>query len=129
AGSRMRSDPPRPADSVDRPALVPRRRILTAGGSGREPAHHGTAHVSGDSRTVRAPDRSGHQRLLFVSLRGGGGEADMIDDDVKLGANVRIFSRDLVNLFGCEIGDGTFIVPFVEVQVGTVVGPHYTVEI
>ena len=52
----------------------------------------------------------------------------MIDDDVKLGANVRIFSRDLVNLFGCEIGDGSFVGPFVEITRGTVVGRNCKIE-
>jgi len=52
----------------------------------------------------------------------------MIDDDVKLGANVRIFAPDLVNLFGCEIGDGTFIGPFVEITRGTVVGRNCKIE-
>jgi acetyltransferase-like isoleucine patch superfamily enzyme len=52
----------------------------------------------------------------------------MIDDDVKLGANVTIFSPDLVNLFGCEIGDGTFIGPFVEITRGTVVGRNCKIE-
>ena len=52
----------------------------------------------------------------------------MIDTDVKLGANVTIFSPDLVNLFGCEIGDGTFIGPFVEITRGTVVGRNCKIE-
>jgi acetyltransferase-like isoleucine patch superfamily enzyme len=52
----------------------------------------------------------------------------MIDDDVKLGENVRIFARDLVNLFGCEIGDGTFVGPFVEITRGTIVGRNCKIE-
>lgn len=52
----------------------------------------------------------------------------MIDDDVKLGENVRIFARDLVNLFGCEIGDGSFVGPFVEITRGTIVGRNCTIE-
>jgi UDP-2-acetamido-3-amino-2,3-dideoxy-glucuronate N-acetyltransferase len=39
-----------------------------------------------------------------------------------LGRNVRIHLPDLVNLYGCSIGDGTRIGPFVEVQVGAVIG-------
>jgi UDP-3-O-[3-hydroxymyristoyl] glucosamine N-acyltransferase len=31
----------------------------------------------------------------------------MIAKDVVLGENVRIFQPDLVNLYGCSIGDGT----------------------
>ena len=48
----------------------------------------------------------------------------MIDDDVKLGKDVRIFNRDLVNIFGCEIGDNTFIGPFVEITRGVVIGKN-----
>lgn len=52
----------------------------------------------------------------------------MIDDDVKLGENVRIFDRNLVNIFGCEIGDGTFIGPFVEITRGTFIGKNCKIE-
>jgi UDP-2-acetamido-3-amino-2,3-dideoxy-glucuronate N-acetyltransferase len=52
----------------------------------------------------------------------------MIDDDVKLGKNVRVFAPELVNLFGCEIGDGTFIGPFVEITRGTIVGRNCKIE-
>ncbi len=52
----------------------------------------------------------------------------MIDDDVKLGANVKIFSPELVNIFGCEIGDGTFVGPFVEITRGTVIGRNCKIE-
>ena len=52
----------------------------------------------------------------------------MIDADVKLGKNVRIFAPELVNVFGCEIGDDTFVGPFVEITRGTVVGRHCMIE-
>jgi acetyltransferase-like isoleucine patch superfamily enzyme len=52
----------------------------------------------------------------------------MIDADVRLGANVKIFSPELVNIFGCEIGDGTFVGPFVEITRGTVVGRNCKIE-
>ena len=39
-----------------------------------------------------------------------------ISADVKLGAGVRILHPDLVNLYGCSIGDETRIGSFVEVQ-------------
>jgi UDP-2-acetamido-3-amino-2,3-dideoxy-glucuronate N-acetyltransferase len=52
----------------------------------------------------------------------------MVDADVKLGKDVRIFSRELVNLFGCEIGDGTFVGPFVEITRGTIVGRNCKIE-
>lgn len=44
----------------------------------------------------------------------------MIASDVKLGAGVKIY--DFVNLYGCEIGDGTKIGTFVEVQKGVKIG-------
>ena len=43
-----------------------------------------------------------------------------ISPDVKLGRGVRIFS--FVNLYGCEIGDGSMIGAFVEIQRGARVG-------
>ena len=46
----------------------------------------------------------------------------LIADSVKLGKNVRIFQPDLVNLYGCSIGDGTKIGAFVEVQAGAAIG-------
>jgi acetyltransferase-like isoleucine patch superfamily enzyme len=46
----------------------------------------------------------------------------MVDPDVVLGANVRIFNPDLVNLYGCRIGDRTEISPFVEITRGVVIG-------
>ncbi len=52
----------------------------------------------------------------------------MIDPDVKLGRNVRIFDPALVNLFGCEIGDHTFIGPFVEITRGVVIGRGCKIE-
>ena len=41
---------------------------------------------------------------------------------VKLGAGVQIFQPDLVNLYGCEVGDETRIGAFVEIQKGARVG-------
>jgi len=45
-----------------------------------------------------------------------------IADDVKLGKNVKIYN--FVNLYGCEIGDGTKIGTFVEIQKGATVGKN-----
>ena len=42
--------------------------------------------------------------------------------DVKLGKNVEIPYPELVNLYGCEIGDDCFIGPFVEIQEGVRIG-------
>jgi acetyltransferase-like isoleucine patch superfamily enzyme len=52
----------------------------------------------------------------------------MIDSDVILGKNVRIFNSDLVNLFGCRIGDNSFIGPFVEITRGVSVGSSCIIE-
>jgi len=46
----------------------------------------------------------------------------MITPDVRLGKDVRIFQPDLVNLYGCEIGDETKIGAFVEIQKGVLIG-------
>lgn len=52
----------------------------------------------------------------------------MIDPDVQLGRNVKVFAPDLVNLFGCEIGDDSFIGPFVEITRGVIVGQRCKIE-
>jgi acetyltransferase-like isoleucine patch superfamily enzyme len=43
-------------------------------------------------------------------------------NDVKLGRDVRIFHPELVNLYGCSIGDETKVGTFVEIQKGVAVG-------
>ncbi|OWY64124.1 N-acetyltransferase [cyanobacterium TDX16] len=45
-----------------------------------------------------------------------------VKDDVKFGKNVKVFHPQLVNLYGCTIGDDTKIGTFVEIQKNTVVG-------
>jgi UDP-2-acetamido-3-amino-2,3-dideoxy-glucuronate N-acetyltransferase len=45
-----------------------------------------------------------------------------IREDVKLGKEVRIPQPELVNLYGCVIGDQTMIGAFVEIQSGAWVG-------
>ena len=45
-----------------------------------------------------------------------------IASDVRLGDGVRIFQPDLVNLYGCEIGDDTKIGAFVEIQKNALIG-------
>ena len=42
--------------------------------------------------------------------------------DVQVGRDVRIFHPDLVNLYGCVVGDETRIGTFVEIQVGAKIG-------
>ncbi|MDZ7336951.1 MAG: N-acetyltransferase [candidate division KSB1 bacterium] len=49
-----------------------------------------------------------------------------IAPDVKLGRDVKIY--DFVNLYGCEIGDGSQIGPFVEIQRGAVIGNRVKVQ-
>jgi UDP-2-acetamido-3-amino-2,3-dideoxy-glucuronate N-acetyltransferase len=46
----------------------------------------------------------------------------MIDADVILGRDVVIFNPEQVNLFGCNIGDRSFVGPFVEITRGVVIG-------
>ncbi|UPK29787.1 acyltransferase [Bradyrhizobium sp. 195] len=45
-----------------------------------------------------------------------------ITEDVKLGSDVRIFHPELVNLYGCVVGDETRIGAFVEIQAGAKIG-------
>jgi acetyltransferase-like isoleucine patch superfamily enzyme len=49
-----------------------------------------------------------------------------ISDDVVLGEDVSIVA--FVNLYGCRIGDGTRIGPFVEIQAGATVGARCKVS-
>lgn len=46
----------------------------------------------------------------------------MIAPDVALGNDVVIHHPELVNLYGCSIGDGSKVGSFVEIQKGAVVG-------
>jgi acetyltransferase-like isoleucine patch superfamily enzyme len=46
----------------------------------------------------------------------------MINQDVQLGEGVIIFHPYLVNLYGCQIGAGTKIGSFVEIQKGASIG-------
>jgi len=54
------------------------------------------------------------------------GKFCLIADDVKLGRDVAIYN--FVNLYGCEIGDGTKIGSFVEIQKGARVGRNCKVS-
>lgn len=45
-----------------------------------------------------------------------------ITKDVQIGREVRIFHPELVNLYGCSIGDETRIGSFVEIQAGATIG-------
>lgn len=52
----------------------------------------------------------------------------MITDDVKLGKNVKIYHPKLVNLYGCEIGDGCSIAAFVEIGKGVRIGKRVKIQ-
>ena len=54
------------------------------------------------------------------------GSHQVIADDVKLGEGVRLSS--FINLYGCDIGDGTTIGAFVEIQRGAKVGARCKVS-
>jgi len=45
-----------------------------------------------------------------------------ISDSVTLGVDVKIFHPQLVNLYGCTVGDETKIGAFVEIQAGAEIG-------
>ena len=45
-----------------------------------------------------------------------------VADNVQLAEGVKIFHPDLVNIYGCSVGEGTTIGPFIEIQAGVVVG-------
>jgi UDP-3-O-[3-hydroxymyristoyl] glucosamine N-acyltransferase len=53
------------------------------------------------------------------------GDFVRIASDVKLGNDVRIYA--FVNLYGCEIGDGSKIGTFVEIQKGARIGRNVKV--
>lgn len=46
----------------------------------------------------------------------------MIAEDVFLGKDVIVFHPDLVNLYGCHIGDGSKVGAFVEIRRGVQIG-------
>ena len=46
--------------------------------------------------------------------------------DVKFGEGVKVVAP--CNLYGCEIGDGTFVGPFVEIQKGAKIGRRCKVQ-
>ena len=52
----------------------------------------------------------------------------MVDNDVILGDNVKIFDEKLVNIFGCTISDNSFLGPFVEITRNTKIGKNCIIE-
>jgi len=49
-----------------------------------------------------------------------------IASDVKLGKDVQL--NDFINLYGCTIGDGTKIGPFVEIQKNALIGKNCKIQ-
>lgn len=52
----------------------------------------------------------------------------MIREDVKLGKGVTIYHPELVNLYGCEIGDHTKIGAFVEIRKQVKIGKNCKIQ-
>lgn len=52
----------------------------------------------------------------------------MIAPDVKIGKNTKIFHPELVNIYGCTIGDNCKIGTFVEIQKGVKIGNNVKVS-
>lgn len=46
----------------------------------------------------------------------------------KVGRNVKIPFPDLVNLYGCEIGNNSFVGPFVEITRGVIIGKNCRIQ-
>ncbi len=51
-----------------------------------------------------------------------------VTKDVVLGTGVRIFHEDLVNLYGCTVGDASKIGAFVEIQKNAAIGANCKVS-
>jgi UDP-2-acetamido-3-amino-2,3-dideoxy-glucuronate N-acetyltransferase len=49
-------------------------------------------------------------------------------EKAKLGEGVKIWYPDLVNIYGCQIGAGTVVGPFVEIQKSVVIGERCTIS-
>lgn len=52
----------------------------------------------------------------------------MISEDVKLGKDVKIYHPETVNIYGCEIGDGTKIGTFVEIRKDVKIGKNVKIQ-
>jgi UDP-3-O-[3-hydroxymyristoyl] glucosamine N-acyltransferase len=68
------------------------------------PANHRAGRISGSSRFAYG------SVILPIS------------PNVTLGSNVVLYHKDLVNLYGCRIGDETKIGTFVEIQKNSIIG-------
>lgn len=54
--------------------------------------------------------------------------SNMVKSDVNLGKNVMIYHPNLVNLYGCKIGDNCIIGAFVEIQKNVKVGNNVKIQ-
>lgn len=52
----------------------------------------------------------------------------MAIENVKIGSNTRIFHPELVNLYGCNIGDDCIIGAFVEIRKGVSIGNKVKIQ-
>ena len=52
----------------------------------------------------------------------------MITPDVKLGKGTKVFHPDLVNLYGCSLGENCKVGTFVEIQKGAKIGNNVKVS-
>ena len=52
----------------------------------------------------------------------------MITNDVKLGKNVKIYHKQFVNLYGCNIGSSSIIGSFVEIGRGVEIGERCKIQ-
>jgi acetyltransferase-like isoleucine patch superfamily enzyme len=60
------------------------------------------------------------KKRLYAAKLIEGAEVPVVN--AELGRDVRIFQPDLVNIYGCRIGDETRVGPFVEIQKGAEIG-------
>jgi UDP-2-acetamido-3-amino-2,3-dideoxy-glucuronate N-acetyltransferase len=51
-----------------------------------------------------------------------------VEENVTLGEGVRIFKPDMVNIYGCTIGDESSVGPFVEIQAGVIIGKRCKIQ-
>lgn len=51
-----------------------------------------------------------------------------VANNVTLGSNVRIFHPDMVNIYGCTLGDDTTVGPFIEIQGGVTIGKRCKIQ-
>ena len=51
-----------------------------------------------------------------------------VANNVTMGQDVRIYYPDMVNIYGCELGDFTQVGPFVEIQSDVKIGEHCKVQ-